>query len=167
MEITTISMGLAYTLLGGLLLLMLMKTSYHWGIKATMVVIVSAFYVINIQSLQGVLGWPIKKEMPKNFRLISSQVYEPNKLTSSKGKIYLWVASTDKRAGLTRPRAFELVYTSDLHSKLVKAKRQMQNGIPQIGQLTNLEMDTKQKALGEAAQNVEFYDMPASALPDK
>ena len=167
MNIASLGMGLAYTALGALLLFMVLKTRHHWGIKALLVVAVSAFYVINFQSVQAMLGWPIKSSLPENFRLISSQVYEPNKLTSSKGKIYLWIAPTTERAGLTRPRGFELPYDSDMHSKLVKAKRQMQSGIPQLGQLTNLDISSQQKALGEAAQNVEFYDMPASALPDK
>ncbi len=157
-----------YVLLAALLAFFCLSARQHWLIKAAMVGVVSAFYIFTAQSVKGLLGWPTGEELPDRFRLVSSQVYEPDKLTESEGVIYLWVTYMDDRVGLSRPRGFKLPYDADLHSRLVKAKSKMASGIPQMGQVANSEGRTNtQTTPGQTETAVDFYDIPIGALPDK
>lgn len=162
-------MGLAvgYVLLAAVLVVMCLATRYHWLLKAVLVVAVSALYVVNAKSLKGLLGWPITDPLPSAFRLLSAQVYEPDKLTDSKGVIYFWLVPTETRVGWSRPRAYEMPYDAELHAKIVKAKSQMQNGVPQLGQVGEASGMIDPQAPGKVDLSIDFYDMPSGALPDK
>ena len=168
MSLALVGLVAGYVLLAALLTALCLATRYHWLIKAAAIVLVSVFYVATAKSMKGLLGWPISEELPSRFRLVSAQVYEPDKLTDAKGVIYFWLVPMGERIGWSRPRAYELPYDADLHAKIVKSRSKMDNGIPQMGQVNDAEgIINPQVPPGQVARSVDFYDMPAGALPDK
>lgn len=146
----TISAGLivSYTMLAVLLLVMILYSRFHWGIKAAVVVLVSTFYPISYFALVDLLGWPTGTTLPDRFRLIAAEVYEPDKARGSRGEIYLWVTSLSKNAGLSTPRAFKIPYSPALHNKLEEAKKGLKNGIAEMGEVVGAE---EEKASGPPA----------------
>ena len=133
----TISAGLivSYTLLAVLLLAMLLYSRIHWGIKAVIVALVSAFYPISYFSLMTLLGWPTATKLPDRFRLVAAEVYEPDKSQGSPGEIYLWVTSLSENAGRAAPRAYKIPYSEVLHTKLEEAKKGLNNGVGEMGEV--------------------------------
>ena len=140
----TISAGLivSYTLLAVLMLVMLLYSRFHWGIKAMIVVLVSAFYPISYFSLIDLLGWPTGTNLPDRFRLVAAEIYEPDKAQGSRGEIYLWVTSLSENAGRSSPRAYKIPYSPTLHTKLEEAKKGLKNGISEMGEVVGADVET-------------------------
>lgn len=140
----TISAGLivSYTLLAVLLLVMILYSSFHWGIKAAVVVLVSAFYPVSYFALIDLLGWPTGTRLPDRFRLVAAQVYEPDKSQGTPGEIYLWVTSLADNAGRSTPRAYMIPYSATLHSKLEEAEKGLKNGTEQMGEVVGSAVET-------------------------
>lgn len=140
----TVSAGIivSYTLLAVLLLVMILYTRFHWGIKAGVVVLVSMFYSLSYVSLVNLLGWPTSEHLPDHFRLVAAEIYEPDKAQGTPGEIYLWVTSLDENAGRTTPRAFKIPYSPTLHSKLDEATKGLKNGTAQMGEIVGSDKET-------------------------
>lgn len=173
MSVVVFGLVFCFLILAVLLLSLNLYTSFHWSIKAAAVVVVSAFYILGYQSLMALLGWPTNQDLPKEFRLVGMQIYEPDKITLSDGAIYLWVASMSENVGQSTPRAYRLDYEETLHQKLVRARVKDKGGVPQMGKLTN--SDPGDQPLSDldlsryAAQSVDidFFDLPDLVLPEK
>ena len=60
-------LGIAYALLAFLLLCLCLATRWHWAVKAVMVVVVSAFFLLHNQVLRGIAGWPADDALPPPF----------------------------------------------------------------------------------------------------
>ena len=97
---------ICYVLIGFLLVIFNLRTSFHWLIKAVMIVLVTFFYVLTYNSFKNLLGWPSSESLPDRFRLVAAQIYEPNALINSEGAIFLWVTDMNDLAGLGTPRSF-------------------------------------------------------------
>lgn len=140
----TISAGLivSYTVLAVLLLAMLLYSPFHWGVKAVVVVLVTAFYPISYVSLVDLLGWPTGTRLPDRFRLVAAQVYEPDKTQGTPGEIYLWVTALSDNAGRSTPRAYKISYSAALHGKLDEAEKGLKNGTEQMGEVVITGVDT-------------------------
>ena len=84
MNIEIFFIVICYVLIGFLLIVFNLRTNFHWLIKATMIVIVTLFYVLTYKSFKNLLGWPSSELLPDRFRLVAAQIYEPNALTYAK-----------------------------------------------------------------------------------
>ena len=93
MDSTIILIILGYVILAFLLLIFSMRTSFHWFLKATMIVVLTFFYITTYKSFNDLLGWPTKDSLPDRFRLIAAQIYEPNIVINSEGSIYIWITN--------------------------------------------------------------------------
>ena len=60
MSTTILSIVVSYVILGLLLLIFNLKTSYHWLVKSIMIVSVTFFYILTYNSFKEILGWPTK-----------------------------------------------------------------------------------------------------------
>ncbi len=83
-------------------------------------------------SLQALWGWPVDAPPPQRFRLVASQVREPDASVGYAGEILLWAAPLDDPAA--PPRAHRLPYRAPLHERLVEATRRAGAGRPQMGE---------------------------------
>ena len=56
MSTTILSIVVSYVILGLLLLIFNLKTSYHWLVKSIMIVSVTFFYILTYNSFKEILG---------------------------------------------------------------------------------------------------------------
>ncbi len=112
---------ICYVLIGFLLVIFNLRTNFHWVVKATMIILVTLFYVLTYKSFKNLLGWPSSESLPDRFRLVAAQIYEPNALINSEGAIFLWVTDMNDLAGLGTPRSFSIKYNKELHEKVSKS----------------------------------------------
>ncbi len=140
----TVSAGLivSYTLLAVLLLVMILYSRFHWGLKAVVVILVSLYFPVSYFSLVSLLGWPATLKLPDRFRLVAAEVYEPDKAQGTPGEIYLWVSSLSENAGRVTPRAYKIPYSPTLHSKLEEAKKGLKAGVEQMGEIVGTDAET-------------------------
>ena len=115
-----------------LLLALNLRTPYHWGIKSGVILLALVFYIVNLYSLPGFYGWPTKDPLPQKFLLLGMDVREPRN-ESDTGVIYMWVVSLLQKD--SKPRAYELPYSPELHSRLTAARKRMEFGHNMAGEL--------------------------------
>lgn len=165
-------LALAYAALGVVVLGLNVYSRWPLWVKLGSIAVVTGFYFVTWQSLQGVLGWPARVDLPDRFILLSTSIHEPNKSTGEPGRVHLWVTpvGADDRP-MDQPRAFELPYDDTLHSRLEEAKKEMRNGVMQIGKAepsTGEQEDaTDTTRFSRREQDVSFEKMPDPALPEK
>ena len=164
---------ICYVILGFLLILFNLRTSFHWILKASMIVAITFFYILTYKSFKDLIGWPTGDPLPERFRLISAQIYEPNALINSEGSIYIWITNMDSLAGLGTPRSYKLPYSKSVHESVSKALVNIKNGIPQMGE-NGEDEDTgiissvlEKKKILNSSSKLNFFDMPNQLLPEK
>ncbi len=164
---------ICYVLLGFLLVLFNLRTSFHWFLKTLMIVIVTSFYILTYKSFTNLVGWPSNDLLPERFRLVAAQIYEPNALINSEGSIYLWITDMDTLAGLGTPRSYSIPYDKEIHERISKALVSLKNGKPQMGENKN-DMETglissilKKEKISSSSSTLNFYEMPNQLLPEK
>ena len=164
---------ICYVFIGFLLVLFNLRTTYHWIVKSSLIVITMIFYIFTYNSFRDLVGWPTNESLPDRFRLISAQIYEPNALINSEGAIYLWVTDMDELAGLGIPRSFKLDYNKELHEKVSKSLVDLKNGVPQMGENSDQEEKgmissiIKKEKVSTISTTLKFFDMPNQLLPEK
>ncbi len=174
MDSTILLIVLGYVVLGFLLLIFSMRTNFHWFLKATMIFVITFFYISTYNSFNGLLGWPTRDILPDRFRLIAAQIYEPNMIINSEGSIFIWITNMNDKSGLSTPRSLEIPYSKDVHEKISKALVNIKNGIPQMGETGEdnneegvvAKILEKKKAVSNSIK-VNFFDMPSQLLPEK
>ena len=163
---------IAYVLVALLLLSLNFHSNWPWPVKAAGVVVVSAFYTVSYFSVRPLLGWPVDTALPSRFQLLAVDIQEPDKAAAADGEIYLWARQVPQRPGGSRPRAYTLDYTAELHSAVAQARVKLRKNLPQLGEVDDQEQDPVGPApdptrLGQQIVKIRFYDMPEPLLPDK
>jgi hypothetical protein len=129
-----VAIAVAYALLGVLLLVLLMYARLDWRIKAAVVTLTSAFYILSFFASRNLLGWPSPEKLPPYFKLLQARIIEPNSNDHESGSIYLWVeALGEDNRPISTPRAYRLPYSSGVADKTTKATDQIAAGRPQGG----------------------------------
>ncbi|MGB7973741.1 MAG: hypothetical protein WCF81_05200 [Roseiarcus sp.] len=127
-------LSIAYALLGVLLLVICVFAKIPWPVKAGLIVVTSAFYVVSFFATRGLLGWSSIDPLPPKFKLLGARIVEPHSLAGDPGAIYLWVEALDEDNYPTAvPRAFRLPYNVHLAEKTEAAVKASANGLPQGG----------------------------------
>jgi hypothetical protein len=71
----------------------------------------------------------------------------------------------------SQPRAFELPYSKELHSRLEEAENRMRNGVLQLGRREprspSAEDPPGLMRFGRRRDELRLYDLPDPALPEK
>ncbi|MGV6825342.1 MAG: hypothetical protein ACWA5Q_00040 [bacterium] len=159
MTAATLGLVAGFVFLVSLLLIMVVKTPYHWIAKAVVTIAAVGFYLLMLDSLPGFYGWPVADKLPPKFQLISMDVQEPQN-EADKGAIYMWVIPLP--SGDNKPRAYQVNYSRELHTLLVDAKGRMDLGQPLAGEMqTGEEGGTKRGGLPR------FYFLERQKLPPK
>jgi hypothetical protein len=193
MTSTVIAVSAAYVVMGVLLLIMGLSSRFAWWVKATAIVVASAFFIEVFFATKGLLGWPANSQLPPRFQLLWVRVVEPDRISGNRGAIYLWIEEVDENNvpdGV--PRAFRLPYSRPLADRSSVARDEIMRGKPQQGtveELTGEEtkqepnstelkvgsrleggvttLDLEQFQLLQQAQRVEFKPMQGPLLPPK
>jgi hypothetical protein len=136
MNVNEVVLGLAigYALLGVVLLSILVFARLAWPIKATLIVLTSAFYVVNFIEARALLGWSSIDPLPPRFKLLSARIVEPHSLAGEPGAIHLWIEELDDDnfpSGV--PRAYRLPYSAKLAERAEAAIKASAEGKPQAG----------------------------------
>jgi len=170
MNAALLGIVVAYAALAVLLLMLCLYTKWLVWVKASAIVLVSAFYYVSYMSLEGFLGWPAHAALPQEFVLLAGKVEEPNESLDREGSVYLWTLPLDDGNTDGTPRAYELPYDKSLHNQISEATKKLRRGIAQVGKRENLPI--KNPATGQAwfeqyIQQITIYDLPDPELPDK
>src|SRR4030095_10659367 len=123
MTITLLAISAAYVVLSVVVLSMGLTSRFRWWIKASAIVVSSAFFIEVFFATKGLLGWPGTGALPPRFQLLWTRVVEPDPKMGHKGAIYLWVEEVDANnvpSGL--PRSYQLPYSLKLADRTNKAR---------------------------------------------
>lgn len=152
----------AYVIVAVLLLSLNIAPRWAWWIKATAIIITSAFFVISYYSMIDLMGWPVKARLPAKFQMLWAKVNEPDKLLNTPGAIYMWVEALDNNnvpTGL--PRAYRLPYTQPLETGIENALDMIAAG-QEVGGTANM-MDDQEQRRGEDQQQMAQMQQQADA----
>ncbi len=134
LQASIIGLSFGYALLGLLLLLAMVRARLPWPVKAVVVALTSAFYVVVFFRAQGLLGWSAADPLPERFQLLWARSVEPNIALGERGAIHLWVEALDEDnlpSGV--PRAYRRPYSTALARKAEQARTEIAGGHPQGG----------------------------------
>jgi hypothetical protein len=131
--------SIGYTLLGALLLAILIFARLAWPIKAGLIVLTSAFYVLNSFATRALLGWSSVDPLPPRFKLLSARIVEPHSLAGDAGAIHLWVEELDEdNFPSGQPRAYRLPFDVKLAERTEAAIKASADGRPQGGRTADV-----------------------------
>ena len=135
MTLTLLAISAAYVVLSLVVLSMGLTSRFAWWVKATTIVVSSAFFVEVFFASKSLLGWPASSTpLPSKFQLLWTRVVEPDVKAGNRGAIYLWVEEVDANnvpSGL--PRSYRLPYSLKLADRTLKARDEIMAGNPQEG----------------------------------
>ncbi len=160
-------LGIGFVLIALLLLSLNFYSRWSLWVKIVITLVVSGFYVVNYEAINGLLGWPTGASTPAKFLLIASVVREPNKETGEAGGIHIWASEIRDRRPDPVPRAYTLPYDETLHKELELARNGQRNGIPQIGETDSSSVTAFTKQRSGRLTDVRIYALPDPLLPEK
>ena len=129
-----LGLSVAYALLGTLVLLGVARSGWPWAVKAGMIVLTSAFYVLVFFRTQGLLGWSAITALPARFEVLWVRTIEPDPTNNDPGAIHLWLEALDaSNLPSGEPRAYRLPYSARLAHGAEAARVEIQAGHPQGG----------------------------------
>jgi len=138
--------------------------------KTITIIITSVFYIISYISFPPLLGWPTNQKLPAHFRLLATEVHQPDKLTGEEGSVFLWLKEVEDITTLVLPRAYVLPYSSLLHEKIINVQSKIDRGIPQLGEYEEDSMRQEvinSSETGQKSLDIQFYDLPDPLFPEK
>jgi len=134
MTATVVALSLAYVALGVLLLWLCLESRIAWWIKATAIVVTSAFFIVAFFATDGLRGWPGGGPLPDKFQLLWSRVVEPDPRSGDAGAIYFWLEEVDaNNVPRGQPRSYRLPYSRSLADRSLAARDEIMAGHPQLG----------------------------------
>jgi hypothetical protein len=148
MTIALIGLTAGFVLLSALLFLLWLKSPLPQGWKWLALIAVIAFFWVEYGALKRYAGWPTGEALPQRFRLIASEVIEPDKKTREDGIMYWWLRDLDHPDW--PPRVYQLPYEAQAHEQSAQVLEEQSKGAAYVG---------RRKARGAAAGNglgVEF-----------
>jgi hypothetical protein len=155
MTVTILAISAAYVVLSVVILSMGLTSRFAWWVKASAIVVCSAFFIEVFFATKGLLGWPGTGALPARFQLLWTRVVEPDPKAGSPGAIYLWVEEVDTNnipSGL--PRSYRLPYSLKLADRSLKARDEIMSGHPQEGSAEEMTgSDAQAQAQQQRADN--------------
>ena len=159
----TIALPILLLIFGRLTFWVLNESRLKWYFKAVCITTFCIFTVVFWSSIHTFLGWPaLEKDVPDKVLLHWAIIKEPNKITESKGRIYLLIESGKYSApdplakffGYKKenvePRLYGIKYNRELHERLEKQiMPKLKQGQPVLGKLTKKGEEGKGKIAGK------------------
>ena len=145
-----IALPILLLVFGGLSFWVLNESSLKWYFKTACISVFCVFTIVFWSSIYTFLGWPaLERDVPNKMLVHWVIIKEPNKITESKGRIYLLIESGKYSApdpiakffGYKKediePRLYGIKYNRELHEHLEKnIIPKLKKGQPVLGQLT-------------------------------
>lgn len=129
-----VALSLAFVTLGALTLWAVLSARAPAGLKASLIVAVSGFYIAVFFGLQALPGYASDERLPPRFKLLSARVVEPLTFPGDPGAIYIWVEAMDDNGVLSGvPRAFHRSYGPKDAENVENAVKRSDEGHPQEG----------------------------------
>lgn len=163
-------LSVTYTALAVLLVGLYIYSSVPVWVKVCTTFLVGGFFFATHNALNGMLGWPTKRELPEEFVMIASRVVEPDKNSKDKGEIFIWAVSINDSYPDKNPRAYRVDYSPELHEELETANWRMRRGITQMGRIEDIDPPNeraKSQYTVQQLQRVVIFDLPDPKLPEK
>ena len=159
----TVTLPILLLIFGGLTFWVLNESKLKWYFKSACITTFCVFTVVFWSSIHTFLGWPaLEQDVPDKVLLHWAVIKEPNKLTESKGRIYLLIESGKYSApdplakffGYKKenvePRLYGIKYNRELHERLEKQiMPKLKQGQPVLGKLTKKGENGKGKIAGK------------------
>jgi hypothetical protein len=159
----TVTLPILLLIFGGLTFWVLNESKLKWYFKSACITTFCVFTVVFWSSIHTFLGWPaLEQDVPDKVLLHWAVIKEPNKLTESKGRIYLLIESGKYSApdplakffGYKKenvePRLYGIKYNRELHERLEKQiMPKLKQGQPVLGKLTKKGENGKSKIAGK------------------
>jgi hypothetical protein len=192
---TEIAMG--FVLIAALILWFIIGSKGHWGIKASMILL-SLYFCLSVGfSIAGFMGWPTDDKLPSKFLLHWVVIQEPDVKLGDEGSIYIWVRPINEPGiehkewndyllsfydGKSRPRAYRMPYSRELHEQAQKAIDAISRGegVGGINGTDEKKGRGKESGKGKGSDKagdggrsltnnggIEFHKLPPPKLPDK
>jgi hypothetical protein len=147
--------------LGGLLLT---RRQPGWRTRAAVIVALPALSFALWQAAQPPQGWPTSGVQPREAGFLWGVIREPDPQTNDPGRIFLWLDT-----GASRPRAYSLPYTRQLHRQVQAAldatKKGRQIDVTRSGGNRRSAGGGRQR--GQHGSRLMFYPHPPFVLPPK
>jgi|GEM_PF-884993 len=172
--------ALALTGLYGVLVLLLLslhlRSAWRWPVKSAAIGLAIPATIGAFLTIQAQLGWPSRASMPASFQLHAALVSEPAVGVSDEGAIFLWLTPWDDvlpvdETGLdaamlpSRPRAFDLPYSRDLHQQVQDMQERLARGEVVVGR--HERNDGWQRRFGRQDGMIDLEAPPPPPLPAK
>ena len=129
-----------------------------FGLRVLFVLCVPAVAFAIWQAAQPPTGWPATATPPKLAEFQWGIVHEPDQLTHDPGWIVLWLTPP----GETRPRAYRVPYTRQLHKQVEGA-----TGVVKQGGRVAIRRVALRKAAYNKTPKMVFYVLPPAQPPSK
>ena len=188
-----IALPILLLVFGGLTFWVLNESSLKWYFKTACISVFCVFTIVFWLSIHTFLGWPaLEKDMPDKVLIHWVIIKEPNKLTKSKGRIYVLLESYgESGSGLlarffgyskekVEPRLHGLKYSRELHEQLSKGTKgtmgKLKRGQPVMGSFRKgkgkkgkTESDANKEGGGSESQEQEwhFHELLPSEIHSK
>ena len=188
-----IALPILLLVFGGLSFWVLNESKLQWYFKTACISVFCLFTVIFWTSIHTFLGWPaLEDDMPEKALIHWVIIKEPNKLTQSKGRIYVLSESVEEpkynlfakffgyQKEKVEPRLYGLKYSRSLHEQVQKGLMgKLRKGQPVPGKFTKQKGDGKNGKQGEKGkgkdgdgsesqeQDWEFHELQPSEIHAK
>jgi len=131
-----------YVLLAIFIAWSLITTKGRYVYKCIGIFVLIYYVLIVYFSQSNIMGWPVKKDLPANAKIISVRVIEPN--DNHEGGMWFWLnekphfeedlfnmVQPNKMftyTGGVQPRSYKIPYDRELHKKLFEKQKQSGKG---------------------------------------
>ncbi len=159
MTLALIGLVAGFILLSILVFLLWLKSPLPQGWKWLVLIALVAFFWVEYASLQRFAGWPADAALPQRFRLLASEIREPDKKTREPGVIYWWLRDLDHPE--SPPRAYRLPYDARLHEQSARVLEEQGKGASWVGR------PSREGAASGRGLGVDFEKMPRRRPGDK
>ena len=113
------------------------RTKGWLGLKIITISILIWYGFVVYFTIPQIMGWPTKKDLPANSKIISVRIIEPR--GTDKGAMYFWLSRKPDHkkdamnllrpdkflifTGGIQPRSYKIPYDRELHKKLLEAQK--------------------------------------------
>lgn len=182
----------SYVVVAVLLLSLNVTSLWRWWIKGAAIVATTGFFVWTYVALVGLLGWANPYDLPPpRFKVVWTEIVEPEPEAGNPGAIYLWVEELDANnvpSGI--PRSYQIAYIDQLAEDLRGVQDRREAGEEVMGELQQREPGEDEREQGtnrlgnrnvdpldnsrtdsvpdfNDSQVMTFQDLPPIVTPDK
>ena len=181
-----IAIPVGFLILAVILLWFFINTKGRLVIKVCLTLLAGYYSLVTWRSLDSYEGWPTDEKMPEEFLLHWVVIKEPDKKTSDKGALFVWITSPEVKArnvlnflgrqSTEEPRIYRLPYSLKMHEKLEKARgvlmkgkvvRGKKGGKDGQGQGGDGTRNGNGRGSSSTEQEYEFHELLPTKLPEK